>query len=238
MADQITELANEQISESEAMYLITIARLQEQGIKEPVSLPTLAEALGILPVSTNQMIHKLSESRLVEYLPYKGVSLTPQGRQIAMQILRCRRLWEVFLVKRLKLSFAEAEKMACDLEHITPLGATDKLSVFLDDPLFSPRGKPIPRIQGTLVFESIQPLIELPVGSKSRVAEFDADPVTQAFLQSEGFIPGQEVLVQAVGREGAILLALDGHPVHLAGDLAAKVMVTTDGSSRFPVEPR
>ena len=228
MADQITKSSSEKISESEAMYLITIARLREQGIEEPVSMPILAEALSILPVSANQMIHKLSESGLVEYLPYKGASLTSLGRQIAMQILRCRRLWEVFLVNCLKLTIMEAEQIACDLEHITPPGAADRLSAFLDHPLFSPQGKPIPRIDGALIFETVQPLIGLAAGAKGRVAQVDADPVTQAFFQSEGLVPGQEVLVQAVGRDGAVLLEVRDHPVHLASGLAAKVMVTTD----------
>ena len=237
MVDQNTELEIEQISESEAMYLLTIARLQEQGIAEPVSLPTLAEALAILPVSANQMIHKLSESGLVEYFPYKGASLTPLGRQIAMQILRCRRLWEVFLVKCLNLSFAEAEQMACDLEHVTPPGATDRLSVFLEDPLFSPQGKPIPRLNATFHFEAARQLVDLPVGAKGCVVQVDADPATQAFFNSEGLVPGQEILVQAVGRNGAILLEVGNHPIHLSGSLAAKVMVSTDGSPRVSVEP-
>lgn len=226
MANQITESGIEQVSESEAMYLITIARLREQGIEEPVSMPVLAEALAILPVSANQMVHKLSESGLVEYFPYKGASLTPLGRQIAMQILRCRRLWEVFLVNCLKLSLAEAEHMACDLEHITPPDAADRLAAFLDHPPFSPQGKPIPRTDGTLVFESIQPLTGLAAGAKWRVAQVAADQVTQAFLQSEGLILGQEILIQAVGREGAVLLEVGDHSVHLANGLAAKVMVS------------
>lgn len=238
MEHQITKFSSEKISESEAMYLITIARLREQGIEEPVSMPVLAEALSILPVSANQMIHKLSESGLVEYFPYKGASLTPLGRQIAMQILRCRRLWEVFLVNCLKLSLAEAEHMACDLEHITPPHAANRLSVFLDDPLFSPQGRPIPRLDAACNFEAALPLVELTVGAKGCVSQVDADPATQAFFNSEGLIPGQEILVQAIGRNGAILLEVGNHPVHLSGSLAAKVMVTTDGSSRGPVEPR
>jgi DtxR family Mn-dependent transcriptional regulator len=228
MANQKIDFEGEDVTESEAMYLISVARLLEQGVEEPVPLAPLAEALSVLPASANQMIHKLSESGLVEYFPYKGVALTPPGRQIAMQILRCRRLWEVFLVNCLKLSLVDAGKMACDLEHITPPGAADRLSAFLDHPLFSPQGKPIPRIEGALIFETVQPLIGLAAGAKGRVAQVDADPVTQAFFQSEGLVPGQEVLVQAVGRDGAVLLEVRDHPVHLASGLAAKVMVTTD----------
>jgi DtxR family Mn-dependent transcriptional regulator len=228
MADQITELANEPISESEAMYLITIARLIEDGIEEPISLPGLAEALSILPVSANQMIHKLSESGLVEYFPYKGAVLTSRGRQLALQTLRCRRLWEVFLVNCLQLSLTEAERMACDLEHITSPGIADRLATFLDQPPFSPQGKPIPRTDGAMDFETTQPLTGLAAGAKGKVAKVEVDPVTQAFFQSEGLVPGQEFLVKAVGRNGAVLLEVGDHPVDLAGSLAAKVMAIAD----------
>jgi len=43
------------ISESEEMYLITIARLVEQGEEAPVSISRLSGELAIQPVSANQM---------------------------------------------------------------------------------------------------------------------------------------------------------------------------------------
>ena len=47
-----------EMSESEEMYLITIARLIEQGVEAPVPIPLLAGELSIQPVSANQMVHK------------------------------------------------------------------------------------------------------------------------------------------------------------------------------------
>ena len=101
------------MSESEEMYLITIARLFEGGVEDPVSVSRIAGELSIQPVSANQMVHKLVEEGLVEYFPYKGVSLTPKGQAAAQQVLRGRRLWEVFLVNHLELSPGEADAMAC-----------------------------------------------------------------------------------------------------------------------------
>jgi len=70
-----------EMSENEQMYLVTIAMLQEQGHESPVALSELANALSVLPVSVNQMVHKMETSGLVKYYPYKGVEFSPSGRE-------------------------------------------------------------------------------------------------------------------------------------------------------------
>jgi Mn-dependent DtxR family transcriptional regulator len=47
------------MSESEDMYLVSLARLQETGVEVPVPIAKLAQEMSIQPVSTSQMIHKL-----------------------------------------------------------------------------------------------------------------------------------------------------------------------------------
>ena len=86
----------EAISESEQMYLITIARLIENGQSEPIPLSDIAKQMSVLPVSVNQMVRKLEGSGFLDYLPYKGVEFTNLGKEIAFRTLRNRRLWEVF----------------------------------------------------------------------------------------------------------------------------------------------
>ena len=78
----------EKMSESEEMYLITVARYVEDGYEGPVPLSRLAERLSVAPVSVNQMIKKLEEAGLVDYIPYKGVVLTATGRRTARSVLR------------------------------------------------------------------------------------------------------------------------------------------------------
>ncbi len=85
------------ISDSMQMYLVTIAREQDHQI--PVPLSELSRVLSISPVSANEMCRKMQDSGMVSYLPYKGVSLTDEGEQLARSILRKHRLWEVFLVE-------------------------------------------------------------------------------------------------------------------------------------------
>lgn len=132
-------------SESEQMYLVTIAMIAEELGEFPVPVSQIAEWLQVTPISANQMIHRLEEIGLVSYRPYKGVALTSKGQQCANHILRFRRLWETFLVKHLQYGTEQAEGLACRLEHAIPVETADRLEAFLEWPRLSPRGKTIPK---------------------------------------------------------------------------------------------
>jgi len=214
------------ISESEEMYLITIARLIEQGIDEPVPISRLANKLSIQPVSANQMIHKLAEQQFVEYLPYKGVQLTSEGQKVALQVLRDRRLWEVFLAQYLELPPSDADALACRLEHITPRGVTRRLAKFLGHPSFTPQGLPIPEVTGAVEIRTLQPLTDLAVGESGEVMRIDGDPATRAYLDAEGLRPGLEVSPLAISSAGAMLLKIGESHFHLSEAIANKILIS------------
>ena len=217
------------MSESEEMYLITIAGLSEQAPDAPVPLSQLAAQLSVQTVSANQMIRKLAEAQLVHYEPYKGVELTGSGWQQAWHVLRHRRLWEVFLVEKLHLSLDEADALACRMEHITPSEVANKLSDFLGNPLISPQGKPIP--SGSAASSvPLYPLSSLSAGQTAHLVFGDIQPAVQKFLESEGLRPGTEVLVLGTGSTGAILLRAGNHYLHLDPTLAQSLFVQTSQS--------
>lgn len=219
------DLDDNEMSESEQMYLITTAMLIEDGIDQPVPLPALAQARSIMPASVNQMVRKLADEGLVTYIPYKGIALTPAGTAIATRILRYRRLWEVFLVKKLKLGAAAADQMACRLEHLTTDEVADKLSEFLGDPQLSPQGKPIPRAPRQEDAQLGQPVNRTRVGQRSRVLHLKGDGVTRGFLQGEGICLGALVTLLALGADGSVLLEVEGRQSHLSAALADGLLV-------------
>ena len=216
-----------EMSESEEMYLITIARLIEQGVEAPVPIPRLAGELSIQPVSANQMVHKLAEEELVEYLPYKGAQLTSKGQAIAQKVLRDRRLWEVFLVEHLKLPPSEADALACRLEHITAEGIACRLAKYLGQSAVSPQGLPIPELSGEPASQASRPLSDLAVGEQAEILGIEADQATQKFLATEGLRPGLEVKPLAIGGGGAMLLEVDDNRIHLAKAIAEKVLISS-----------
>ena len=132
-------------TESEQMYLVTIARLSEMVDECPIPISKVAEILEITPISANQMVHHLEQMGLITYTPYKGVEFTETGWRAATKLLRIRRLWEVFLVEHLRYSPKDAETLACKLEHAISEETSDRLADFLGWPHVSPQGKPIPK---------------------------------------------------------------------------------------------
>jgi DtxR family Mn-dependent transcriptional regulator len=216
----------ENISESEQMYLITIARLIEDGQPEPIPLSDIAREMSVLPVSVNQMVRKLEGERLLQYLPYKGVELTSQGKEVTLRILRNRRLWEVFLVDQLNLSLEEADAMACAMEHVTPDDIAQRLAKFLGDPATGPGGQPIPDIDAAQVLQNWVPLIDLEVGMQAHIAQIDALGAVARFLTEEGLRPGSVVTLRAIGAHGSRLVEVEKGYVELSVEIASSILLS------------
>ena len=153
------------------MYLITIARAVEDGHAGPVPIPHVANALGVSQVAANEMVKKLSGRGLVEYVPYRGVTLTGDGDAIAQGVLRRRRLWGVFLTDHLGLSPAAADDAACEFEHVTPPDVELRLAAFLGEPMVGPKGRRIPRARNTEA--GGRSIADVEVGARCAVLRID-----------------------------------------------------------------
>ena len=53
---------------------------------EAVSTNALADRLGVTAASASGMVKRLGEFGLVEHEPYRGVSLTEDGRRVALEV--------------------------------------------------------------------------------------------------------------------------------------------------------
>lgn len=212
-------------SESEEMYLITIATAIEDGRTEPVPVSHVARELDVSGVSANQMIRKLASRGYLEYEPYRGITLTAAGRSVASSILRNRRLWGVFLSDQLGLSAGRADDVACDLEHVTPGDVTELLSTYLGDPMTGPRGRVIPRGDRSIRISQTEVLSSVPAGGRRRVVAVDLPEPLGGFAADQGLVPGVLVDVLGVGRAGDRLVSVDGAFLHLGVELAGGIFV-------------
>jgi DtxR family Mn-dependent transcriptional regulator len=209
-------------SENIQMYLVHVFRLSNDV--QPVPLAQLAAALAVSPISVNQMCRKLQDEGLVEYTPYKGVTLTPTGRQLAARVLRGHRLWEVFLVEHLHLRWEAAHQAACLLEHDTPASVVERLAEFLHHPRVNPQGEPIPDAAGTLSTQPARTLLELKVGQTGHCLRCTADEASSAFLVGQGLRPGAPINVLAAGPQ-SLLVEVSGRRLTLNHALAGTVQV-------------
>jgi DtxR family Mn-dependent transcriptional regulator len=116
-------------SASEENYLKTIFHLQTKD--DNVTTNELAEKLHARPASITDMMKKLKTRKLVNYQPYQGFRLTPEGKKIALSIIRRHRLWEYFLAEKLKFTWDEVHEVAEQLEHVSNKKLIDKLDEYL-----------------------------------------------------------------------------------------------------------
>ncbi|MCB2209809.1 FeoA domain-containing protein [bacterium] len=210
-------------SDSVEMYLVTIARLREGD--QPVPLSHLADALEVTSVSVNEMCRKLQDNGLLSYQPYKGVTLTDEGEQLANKTLKRRCLWEIFLEEKLNFSKEEADVIACGLEHVTPEALVERLAVYLDDPTlcFQSGAKFVGR-SGNL--PDATPLDRMKTGQPFEVVRIYGDDVLQAYLKDSGITAGCRGQIIAVNDVGNILIETrQDHQITLTQAVAQQVFV-------------
>ena len=133
-------------SVSEENYIKAIFHLQEG--EALVSTNNIASKMNTKASSVTDMLKKLSDKNLAEYIPYRGTRLTDTGKACAVQIIRKHRLWEVFLVDKLDFNWDEVHEVAEQLEHIQSRKLINELDKHLGYPKRDPHGDPIPDQHG------------------------------------------------------------------------------------------
>src|SRR5579884_4277688 len=166
---------------------------QRQGA---VSTNALAERLGVTAGSASGMVKRLDELGLVEHRPYRGVSLTEDGRRVALEVMRHHRLLELYLVQSLGVPWDQVHQEAEVLEHVLSEELEELIAAKLGHPTHDPHGDPIPtrdlRIEEAPT-QSLQTLAPGDRGIFTRIS--DADPEMLRFLADRGIAPGDELEV-------------------------------------------
>jgi DtxR family transcriptional regulator, Mn-dependent transcriptional regulator len=126
-----------------AIYLLNV----ELG---EVNNSALVSYLQVAPASATNMVKKLAALELVEHIPYQGVTLTEQGEQIALEVLRHHRLVELYLHEKLKLPWDQVHAEAERLEHVISEALEDAMAAALNNPTIDPHGDPIPSKDGRM----------------------------------------------------------------------------------------
>ncbi|HUF37337.1 MAG TPA: metal-dependent transcriptional regulator [Anaerolineales bacterium] len=177
-------------------YLKTIYKIQ--SAHERASTNALAEALEITPASVTGMIQKLAATTppLVVYEKHRGVRLTAEGEEIALEIVRHHRLLELFLHQILGYSWDKVHAEADRLEHVISEEFEAKIAEVLGDPSHDPHGDPIPQLDLSLPPASRKPLNELRPGQRAAIQRVhSADPEFLCHLEALGLMPNIELVV-------------------------------------------
>src|SRR2546421_5877540 len=134
--------ANPPLTRSVEDYLKAIYHLSNQGGFAATS--DIAAMLEVAPPSVSGMVKRLSETGLIEHVPYRGVQLTSQGRRAALRMIRRHRILELYLTQHLGYDWGSVHAEAERLEHAVSDELIERMASALGQPQYDPHGDPIP----------------------------------------------------------------------------------------------
>ena len=135
-------VSKEPLSDAIQHYLREIYKLAQEA--EPVGVTALARAQAVSPASASAMVKKLAALGLAEHPPYKGISLTPAGERVAIEVIRHHRLLELYLAETLGVHVDDVHEEADKLEHVISEELEARIDKALGFPTVDPHGDPIP----------------------------------------------------------------------------------------------
>ena len=214
-----------QLSAAHEDYLKAIYLLQSQG--ETVTNSALAAHLNVSPASATNMVKKLSELGLVNYVRYQSMHLTAAGERVALEVLRHHRLLELYLHQELKLPWDQVHAEADRLEHVISEALEDAIAVALNHPRVDPHGDPIPSKKGRIDAPSGLPLSDVELHRAYRLVRvLHQDEARLQYLGALGLYPNARVrLLERAPFDGPLLIEVDGEHHALAHDMGKTLLV-------------
>jgi len=216
-----------QLSTTEENYLKGIFKISERAQKS-ASTNGIAKHLGTSPASVTDMLKRLAEKKLINYEKYKGVTLTSEGGKYATQLIRKHRLWEVFLVKKLRFGWDQVHEIAEELEHIQSDELIMRLDAFLDYPKFDPHGDAIPNADGKFTLRSQTPLSDMHKGQEGMlVGVKDNQSDFLKYLNSLQIKLGTMIsVIESIPYDGSMKVEIDNkREIHLTIKVAQNLLL-------------
>ena len=178
----------------------------------PVGTSELSARVGVSPASVVEMLARLAGLGLVSVDRYRGTLLTPDGRAVALEMIRHHRLLEMYLAHALGYDWDEVHDEAERLEHVISEQMEERIFDLLGRPGLDPHGDPIPSRAGEYAAALHRPLTECRAGERLAVRRVsDRDPDKLRELARLGLRLGAQVEVVSESRfEGPIRVRVDG----------------------------
>lgn len=195
---------------TEENYLKAIYHLSN-GNQSVVSTNQIAEMTNTKAASVTDMLKKLAEKSLINYIKYQGVTLTVSGMKAAVNIVRKHRLWEVFLVEKLGFKWDEVHDIAEELEHINSEKLINSLDDFLGNPAADPHGDPIPDRSGIIKHKKLVKISELEAGESGTISGVsEHSSVFLKLLEKLELTLGAKIIVrELIEFDGSIMLTIN-----------------------------
>lgn len=232
-------------------YLQAIFRIQTA--KQAARPTDIAISLGVNNSSVTGALRTLSDRGMVNYAPYDVITLTPEGKRAAEEIVRRHDVLVRFFTHLLQAEESEAEQTACRVEHVISPDILDRLVQFVAFVELCPRAG-ADWIQGFWerclegnTYEACDacitawerahrptpipdvagqpaPLAEQPVDARGKIGRIELSHSGRRRLASRGLRPQAVFQVTAVDENG-VDITVAGYRVHLRRPEAERIWV-------------
>ena len=113
------------------------------------TLNSIAGNLNVSVEKASKIVESLEKMKLVT-LSDQSISLTDEGKNYALRIVRVHRLWETYLAEETGFKELDWHDEAEKVEHIMSSDEADRLAAQMGNPKFDPHGDPIPSTDGEI----------------------------------------------------------------------------------------
>lgn len=220
---------NYMITIPKEVYIKAIYEITEITGKK-VSTSAVAEKLKVSNAAASEMARKLFAEKVIDYEKYRGMSLTSKGRKIAINIVRRHRLWELFLIKALDLSWSEVHEEAERFENHTSDFLIQKIDDYLGNPEYDPHGHPIPNINGEFPKQQKSiGLLQTESGKKYKVVSVDdKNREIVTFFSDLGLILDAEIkIIEKYSFDNSTLIDINGKQHSLSEKIGSLISVVS-----------
>lgn len=178
-------------------YLKAIWDITDRSAGQAATLGEIAEILEQKTPTASEAIKRLAARELVHHERYAGVTLTPTGRGLALEMVRRHRLLETFLHDVLGYTWDEVHEDADLLEHAASDRLILRIDAHLGHPERDPHGDPIPTAEGVIEDLGNVTLASVEPGASVSISRVhDTDPELLRYLAGHGVTPGSRITIK------------------------------------------
>lgn len=120
----------EGLSASLEDYLEVIFHLEQAN--RVARAKDIADQMHVQRASVTGALKALAGKALINYSPYSYITLTPEGREVAREIIHRHNTLKDFFITALQLDAEQAEANACRVEHAIDPIAIERLVRFVE----------------------------------------------------------------------------------------------------------
>lgn len=202
-------------------YLEVIYYLSTRS--EPVIAARLAEWMRVTPPTVTNILKRMEDKRYITRDARGEIKLTPEGFEVAENVVRRHRILERFLVDVMGIPWHAIHEEAVRLEPaLSPL-MEERIEALVSGATTCPHGNPIPGA-GSLP-QGTHRLIQAEVGRAftiRRIAEeAEEDTDLMRYLQEGGLVPGERFDVSGSSAAFGTTLSRGGRSITLTPQIAA-----------------